>query len=155
MTTLHGARTPSSFDGWRTSQPWTFQPQASTPDLSTPDFSTMNFSTPDFSTMNFWTMGLKKSWLKSLGLKYHLSRRLKDISTPDVSTMNFSTLWFKNSWLKSLGLKGPELKLGVEKSGVEMSFDHLRAIMHSRDFQTTKSRFWELQHKTSTRQIQA
>ena len=47
--------------------------------------------------------------------------------------MNFSTPWFKNSWLKSpglknswlksLGLKGPGLKLGVEKSGVEMSFN--------------------------------
>ena len=49
---------------------------------STPDFSTMNFSTPNFSTMIFWTMGLKSSWLKSLGLKCHLSRRLKDISTP-------------------------------------------------------------------------
>ena len=46
--------------------------------------------------------------------------------------MNFSTPWFENSWLKSLGwksswlkslgLKGPGLKLGVEKSGVEMSF---------------------------------
>ena len=78
-------------------------------------------------------MGLKSSWLKSLGLKCHLSRRLKDISTPDFSTMNFSTPWFKNSWLKSpglksswlksLGLKGPGLKLGVEKSGVEMSFN--------------------------------
>jgi hypothetical protein len=29
------------------------------------------------------------------------------------------------SWLKSLGLRGPGLKLGVEKSGVEMSFNHL------------------------------
>ena len=122
----------------------TFQPQASTPDLSTPDFLTMNFSTPDFSTMNFWTTGLKSSWFKSLGLKRlglkcHLSRRLKDISTPDFSTtdfstINFSTPWFKNlwlkslglksSWLKSLGLKGPGLTLGVEKSGVEMSFNH-------------------------------
>ena len=43
--------------------------------------------------------------------------------------------WFKNSWLKSpglkssrlksLGLKGPGLKLGVEKPGVEMSFNLL------------------------------
>ena len=30
----------------------------------------------------------------------------------------------EKSWLKSLGLKGPVLKLGVEKSGVEMSFNH-------------------------------
>ena len=41
-------------------------------------------------------MGLKNSWLKSLALK--------------------------SSWLKSLGLKGPGLKLGVEKSEVEMCF---------------------------------
>ena len=27
------------------------------------------------------------------------------------------------SWLKSLGLKGPGLKLGIEKSGVEISFN--------------------------------
>ena len=32
--------------------------------------------------------------------------------------MNFLTPWFKNSWLKS-----PGLKLGLEKSGVEMSFN--------------------------------
>ena len=30
----------------------------------------------------------------------------------------------KSSWLKSLELKGPGLKLGVEKSGVEMSFKY-------------------------------
>ena len=83
--------------GWRTSQPRTFQPQASTQDLSTPDFSTLNFPTPDFSTMNFWIPWFKNSWLKSPGLK--------------------------SSWLKSLGLKGPGLKLGVEKSRVEMSFN--------------------------------
>ena len=32
-------------------------------------------------------------------------------------------LGLKSSWLKSLGLKGLGLKLGVEKSGVEMSFN--------------------------------
>ena len=42
--------------------------------------------------------------------------------------MNFSTPWFKNSWLKSPGLKSSwlkslGLKLGVEKPGVEMSFN--------------------------------
>ena len=31
-------------------------------------------------------------------------------------------LGLKSSWLKSPGLKGLGLKLGVEKSGVEMSF---------------------------------
>ena len=31
----------------------------------------------------------------------------------------------KSSWLKSLGLKGPGLKLGVEKSRVEMSFNRI------------------------------
>jgi hypothetical protein len=31
---------------------------------------------------------------------------------------------FESSWLKNLGLKGPGLNLGVEKSGVEMSFNH-------------------------------
>ena len=48
-------------------------------------------------------MGLKSSWLKSLGLKIP---------------------GFESSWLKSPGLKGLGLKLGVEKSGVEMSFNH-------------------------------
>ena len=52
--------------------------------------------------MNFLTMGLKSSWLKSLGLK-----------SPGL----------ESSWLKNLGLKGLGLKLGVEKSGVEMSFN--------------------------------
>ena len=48
--------------------------------------------------------------------------------------MNFLNPWFKNSWLispglkslwlESLGLKGPGgLKIGVEKSRVEMSFN--------------------------------
>ena len=36
-------------------------------------------------------------------------------------------LGLKSSWLKSPGLKGLELKLGVEKFGVEMSFNHLYA----------------------------
>ena len=69
-----------------------------------PDFSTMNFPTPDFSTMNF--------------------------SIPDFSTLDFSTPslglrnpGLKSSWLKSPGLKGLGLKLGVEISGVEMSFN--------------------------------
>ena len=48
------------------------------------------------------SLGLKSSWLKSLGLK-----------SPGL----------ESSWLKSLGLKGLGLKLGVEKSGVEMSFN--------------------------------
>ena len=47
-------------------------------------------------------LGLKSSWLKSLGLKY-----------PGL----------ESSWLKKMGLKGLGLKLGVEKSGVEMSFN--------------------------------
>ena len=42
-------------------------------------------------------LGLKSSWLKSPGLE--------------------------SSWLKSTGLKGLGLKLGVEKSSVEMSFN--------------------------------
>ncbi len=42
--------------------------------------------------------------------------------------MNCSTPRFKNSWLKGLGLesswlKNLGLKIGVEKSGVEMSFN--------------------------------
>ena len=32
----------------------------------------------------------------------------------------------KSSWLKSLGLRGPGLKLGIEKSGVEMFFNLVR-----------------------------
>ena len=43
--------------------------------------------------------GLESSWLKNPGLE--------------------------SSWLKSPGLKGVGLKLGVEKSGVEMSFNHV------------------------------
>ena len=54
-------------------------------------------------------MGLKSSWLKTLGLK-----------SPGL----------KSSWLKSLGLKGPGLKLGVEKSGVEMSFNQKLTTIH-------------------------
>ena len=44
------------------------------------------------------SLGLKSSWLKSLGLE--------------------------SSWLKSPRLKGLGLKLEVEMSGVEMSFNH-------------------------------
>jgi hypothetical protein len=56
-------------------------------------------------------MRMKSSWLKSLGLKCHLSRRLKDISTVDFSTPDFSTM---NSLVQNSG---------VERSGVEMSFN--------------------------------
>ena len=42
---------------------------------------------------------------------------LKDITIQDS--------WLKSPGLKSLGLKGPGLKLGVEKAGVEMSFNHI------------------------------
>ena len=45
-----------------------------------------------------------------------------DLSTPDFSTMNFSTPDI-STMLKCLGLKGPALKLGVDKSRVEMSFN--------------------------------
>ena len=54
----------------------------------------MNFPTPDFSTPD---LGLKSLGLRSLG---------------------FKSSWMKGSWLKNLGLK-----LEVEKSGVEMSFN--------------------------------
>ena len=86
--------------GWKTSQSQTFLPQASTRKLSTPDFSIMNFSAPHFSIMNFSTPWLKTLWLKSPVLK--------------------------SLWLKSLGLKGPELNLGVEKSGVEIFLNPLQ-----------------------------
>ena len=69
----------------------------------------MKFPTPNFSSLDFGlkslglrNLGLKSSWLKSLGLK-----------SPGL----------ESSWLKSLGLKGLGLKFGVEKSGVEMSFN--------------------------------
>ena len=44
-------------------------------------------------------LGLKSSWLKSSGLE--------------------------SSWLKSPGLKGMGLKLGVEKSGVQISLNQI------------------------------
>ena len=51
--------------------------------------------------------GFENSWLKSPGLE--------------------------SSWFKNLGLKGPGLKLGVEKSGVEMSFNRFvpRSLFYS------------------------
>ena len=45
--------------------------------------------------------------------------------------MNFSIPLFKTSWLKSLGLKDLGLKLEVEKSGVEMSFNRQETLMPS------------------------
>ena len=130
---VHVSQVEINFNGWRTSQP-----QASTPDISTPEFSTMNFWTMGLKSWWLKRLGLKKLALKSPGLKCHLSIRLKDISTLDFSTPDFSTPWFKNSWLKSpwlktswlksLGLKGPGWKLGVEKSGVKMSFNHSRKM---------------------------
>ena len=70
----------------------------------------MNFPTPDFSTPD---LGLKSPGLRSLGLK---CSRLKNLGlkSPEL----------ESSWLKSPGLKGLGLKLRVEKSGVEMSFNH-------------------------------
>ena len=52
--------------------------------------------------------GVEKSGLRSLGLK-----------SPGL----------ESSWLKSPGLKGLGLKLGVEKSGVEMSFNLSRRLL--------------------------
>ena len=40
-------------------------------------------------------------------------------------------LGLKSSWLKSPGLKGLGLKLGVEKSGVEMSFNLAKPTLKS------------------------
>ena len=37
-------------------------------------------------------------------------------------------LGLKSSWLKCPGLKGLGLKLGVEKSGVEMSFNLINTL---------------------------
>ena len=37
--------------------------------------------------------------------------------------------WLKSSWLKSLGLQGAGLKLGVETSGVEMSFNPKKPLV--------------------------
>ena len=54
----------------------------------------MNFPTPG--------LGLKSPGLRNLGLK---------------------TSWLKSLGVESPGLKGLGLKLGVEKSGVEMSFN--------------------------------
>ena len=90
--------------GWRKFQPRTFEPHAWTPDLSILDFSTTDFSTQDLGMKSpgLRSLGLKSSWLKSLELK-----------SPGL----------KSSWLKNLGLKGLGLKLGVEKSGVEISFN--------------------------------
>ena len=86
----------------------------STPDISTmsfptPDFSTMNFSTPDFSTLDFPTPNLG---LKNPGLKCPL------------------IVWDWSLGLKSPGLKGMGLKLGVEMSEVEMSFNRSNRAIH-------------------------
>ena len=69
------------------------------------NFPTQDFSIPDLGLKSpgLRSLGLKSSWLKSLGLE---------------------SLGLESSLLKSLGLKGLGLKLGVEKSGVEMSFNH-------------------------------
>ena len=73
------------------------------PGLFNPKFQPQ--TTPDFPTpsMGLKNPGFESSWLKSLGLK-----------SPGL----------KSSRFKNLGLKGLGLKLGVEKSGVEMSFNH-------------------------------
>ena len=87
----------------------------------------MNFQTPDFSTPDLGSkspgltglrnLGLKSSWSKSLGLEGSC------LKSPGL----------ESSWLRSLGLKGLGLKLGVEKSGVEISFNHAncRAGLHT------------------------
>ena len=74
----------------------------------------MNFTTPDFSTPY---LGLESIGLRSLGLK---SSRLK--------SLGLKSPGFESSWLKSLGLKGLRLKLGVQKSGVEMSFNRINVL---------------------------
>ena len=63
------------------------------------------FPTPSLGWKN---PGLESSWLKILGLK----------------SLGLKSPGLENSWLKSPGLKGLGLKHGVEKSGVEKSFNH-------------------------------
>ena len=45
--------------------------------------------------------------------------------------MGLRSLGLKSSWSKSLGLKGSGLNLGVEKSGVKMSFNLLKVLWKS------------------------
>ena len=66
-----------------------------------------------------------------------------DFSTSDFSTMNFSTPWFKNSGLNSTGLqsswlKTPGLKLGIEKTRVDMSFNHFSCLHRDVSLHHTK-----------------
>ena len=67
------------------------------------------------------------SWLKSLGLK---------------------SLGLESSWLKSPGLKGLGLKLGVEKPGVEMSFNlHFHLLFADVDSKDAQNANYHIEHK--------
>ena len=70
-------------------------------DISTPDFLTPSFNSEPFNPRLF-------------------NHELFD---QELLGMIFSTMNFSTPWLNRLGLKGPGLKLGVKKSGVEMSFN--------------------------------
>ena len=78
------------------------------------NFPTLDFSTPDLAleSPGLRSLGLKSSWLKSLGLK----------------SSGLESSWLKNPGLESSWLKGLGLKLGVEKSGVEMSFNRQKRL---------------------------
>ena len=83
------------------------------------NFPTLDFSTPELGleSPGLRSLGLKSSWLKSLGLK-----------SPGLESSWLKNPGLESSWLKSLGLKGLGLKLGVEKSGVEISFNQLFSL---------------------------
>ena len=81
----------------------------------------MNFPTPDFCfNHRLFNRELFKPRLLN-----------PDLSTPSMGLKNpgLRNPGLESSWLKSPGWKGLGLKLGVEKSGVEMSFNLLIVLV--------------------------
>ena len=75
--------------------------------------------------------GVEKSRVEMSSLynfKGHFNPRLFNHELFNPEVLKF----LKSSWLKNLRLKGPGLKLGFEKSGVEMSFKYFKDLNNCR-----------------------
>ena len=124
-------------NGWRTSQTRTFHPKlqlwTSQPQTFNHEFFNSGLFNHEFLNHGVEKFMVERSGVEKSGLKFHLSRRLKDISTsefstPDFSTMNFSTPWLRN-WglgLKSQGLRCHSTQMSLDICCIGLFVNHAR-----------------------------
>ena len=114
---LHMAIT---INGWRTFHPGLFNPKLQPQTFQPWTFQPRTFQPQTFQPRTFKPQTSQPRTFQPKTFKFMVEKS-------EVEKFLFA-LGLKSSWLKSPGLKGLGLKLGVEKSGVEMSFNHFDPI---------------------------